>query len=154
MDNEKDGKGTSILDTITEGVSSITEAMTGRTQKPRRRKRRSSTTKAAGRSRTATRRRKVKSSAGGKRSGAASSRRATRKSAGSRGEGEATYHKENSFRCCDPQVHTEDRYPQAYWNAHSSEARHLEVQDFQISWEGTQAPLALRRRHGPHRDAL
>jgi hypothetical protein len=54
MDNETEGKGTSILDTITEGVSSITEAMTGRTQKPRRRRRRSSTTKTAGR--TATRR--------------------------------------------------------------------------------------------------
>ena len=34
MENEKEGKGTSILDTITEGVSSITEAMTGRTQSP------------------------------------------------------------------------------------------------------------------------
>jgi len=74
MENEKEGKGTSILDTITEGVSSITEAMTGRTQKPRRRRKRSGTTKAAAQERR-TRRAKAKRSAGGRRSAAASSRR-------------------------------------------------------------------------------
>jgi hypothetical protein len=89
MENEKEGKGTSILDTITEGVSSITEAMTGRTQKPRRRRKRSGTTKAAAQGRR-TRRAKAKRSAGGRRSAAASSRRATRKSATSRGKAKRT----------------------------------------------------------------
>jgi hypothetical protein len=104
MEQEKEGEGTSVLNTITEaaktsmeatieGVSSaatnIVDAVTGRTEKPRRRRTRSSTKKARGKAkRTSTRRT----------SSAAATRRSTRKTAASKRTGRGTQAKRNTSK--------------------------------------------------------
>jgi hypothetical protein len=125
MDKEKEG----VLDTIAqaaktsmeatvEGVTSaatnIVDAVTGRTEKPLRRRKRSSTTKAAGRGRTATRRGKAKRSAGGRRSAAARGRKATRKASTSRGKPKRSSTRRTSSSAATRKVYPEDRWEQAY----------------------------------------
>ena len=142
MENEKEGKGTSILDTITEGVSSITEAMTGRTQKSRRRRKPSSATKAAARGRTS-KRAKAKRSAGGRRSAAGSSRRATRKSATKRAKAK----RPSTRRTRSAAWTRRSTRKSPVKKGHSSEAKHLEIQDLESSWKGSEAQVSLRARY-------